>query len=252
MSRRKRSADRIVRAATQAQFWKMYWRVLTRFRPALRTCVAYTTGREGLCPQRVIVKTPAGPHQIRVHTPDDLTTVLECFGKIDYPVQGDERLIVDLGSNIGISALYFLTYSNARLHLFEPVPQNIERLTDNLQGFESRFVLHETAVGEATGTADFGVEPTGRYGGLTVRLTTKVQVKVVDVVEALDEIIESEGDIDVLKVDIEGLEAVVLERLQDHGLLSHIKCIYAELPDGDLRLSGTRFSRHGLISRFER
>ncbi len=41
----------------------------------------------------------------------------------------DISVVVDFGSNIGISALYFLTRNqDIKVYLFEPVPQNILRL----------------------------------------------------------------------------------------------------------------------------
>ena len=47
-------------------------------------------------------------------------------------------MAVDFGSNIGISALYFLTRNpSVQVYLFEPVPSNIERLRENLKGYEN-------------------------------------------------------------------------------------------------------------------
>ena len=64
------------------------------------------------------------------------------------------QVVVDIGSNIGISALYFLTRNpDCRVWLYEPVPRNVERLRANLAGYEDRYTLREAAVAPAAGRA---------------------------------------------------------------------------------------------------
>ena len=59
----------------------------------------------------------------------DLITIIECFGKLDYKAPKNLSVVIDFGSNIGISALYFLTRNEGvKVYLFEPVPRNVERL----------------------------------------------------------------------------------------------------------------------------
>ena len=123
--------------------------------------------RLGSYPKEIFIRTPIGKQNVTLYCSDDMITVVECFGKLDYPAKKDISCVVDFGSNIGISALYFLT-RNAQLkvYLFEPLSQNIERLKRNLNGFENRYKLDPVAVGLKNGTNSFGCEPTGRYGGL--------------------------------------------------------------------------------------
>ena len=156
----------ILRAPTQRQFWRSYVNILRHFREPARAALWYTLGR-GTFPRRWSVRTPSGPIEVELYSIDDLVTLVECFGKRDYAVTGDEKVIVDFGSNIGISALYFLTHApRSHVHLFEPVPSNVERLRENLRDFEDRVTLATVAVGVENATAEFTVEPTGRYGGL--------------------------------------------------------------------------------------
>ena len=71
-------------------------------------------------------------------------TVNEVFCRQDYGADASIRAVVDVGSNIGISALYFLTRSpDCRAWLYEPVPRNVERLRGNLAGYEDRYALRE-------------------------------------------------------------------------------------------------------------
>jgi hypothetical protein len=66
------------------------------------------------------------------------------FFRKDYRLPRDAGLVVDFGSNIGISAAYFVT-RNARLkvHAYEPVTVNISRAKQNLAPFADRVELIE-------------------------------------------------------------------------------------------------------------
>jgi len=54
-----------------------------------------------------------------------MLTVNEIFCREDYYCNGSVNVVVDLGSNIGLSALYFLSRNDkAKVYLFEPDPKN--------------------------------------------------------------------------------------------------------------------------------
>ncbi len=115
----------------------------------------YITG-VGTYPRNINVRTPIGSVQLHLFSMHDLRTVNEVFCRHDYPCIGDERVIVDFGSNIGISAAFFLTRnSHSRCYLFEPLPQNIERLRHNVERFASRAILNPIAVGIENGVCNF-------------------------------------------------------------------------------------------------
>lgn len=68
------------------------------------------------------------------------------------PMPKDIRLIVDLGANVGYSALYFMqSYPGAEIIAFEPHVQHVERLKHNLavNGSLDRVKLHAAAAGNA-------------------------------------------------------------------------------------------------------
>ena len=47
--------------------------------------------------------------------------------------------VIDIGPNIGISPLYFLTRSHTtHCELHEPDPNNLAKLLENLKGYEDR------------------------------------------------------------------------------------------------------------------
>jgi FkbM family methyltransferase len=187
----------------------------------------YLTGR-GIYPASALVSTPGGPRRVHMWTRHDLLTVNEIFFRKDYEVDGRELVIVDFGSNIGLSALYFLTHApQAKLYLFEPVPFNVERLKAQLADFEHRYVLDQVAVGAIDGEVSFGLEESGRYGGIGKAVGRPVTVPCRSAETVLRQVIAENGRIDLLKIDVEGHEQIILECLSTE-VLARIDRIYAE------------------------
>lgn len=161
----------------------------------------------GTYPYRCRVRTPTGLVAPVAYSHHDVITVHEIFGREDYRAGPELGLAVDIGSNIGVSALYLLSRNRrSRCYLFEPVPRNVERLRRNLTGFERRYELQEVAVAADAGIVDFTVEPTGRYGGIGVAGSERITVECRDVATVLKEVLAREESIDLLKVDTEGAE----------------------------------------------
>ena len=132
----------------------------------------YLTGK-GQYPYKCRVRTPTGVVTPELFSSHDMSTVNEIFCREDYRAPASLTVAVDLGANIGISGLYFLTRNKtSRVYLFEPDPKNVARLRDNLAGYESRYRLEEVAVAARDGEATFGVESTGRYGTLRLEEPT--------------------------------------------------------------------------------
>jgi FkbM family methyltransferase len=150
---------------------------------------------------------------------------------------------VDIGSNIGISALFFLTRNDhSRCHLYEPVPENVKRLRDNLAGFEDRYDLHEAAVADRAGRVEFGVEPTGRYGGIGINYERSIEVDCLEINRVLEDVLEREGEIDLLKLDIEGMELLTVRAIRPE-LLRRIGIVYFECEAEPGDIGGEGFER---------
>jgi FkbM family methyltransferase len=188
----------------------------------------YLTG-SGEYPCSVRVRTPQSELSLRLYSPDDLLTVNEIFCRDDYHADIADKVIVDFGSNIGISAAYFLTRNpSAFTYLFEPLPSNVTRLRDNLRAFDGRYELKEVAVGISEGDVEFGWEESGRYGGVNnTSLGNTLTVPCVNSRTVLEKVIAEHGRIDILKVDIEGLEAAVIANIPVE-LARKIKKLYVE------------------------
>lgn len=198
----------------------------------------YFLGR-GTYPATVPVRTPLGVVRPRLWSHHDMFTVHEIFCREDYAATSDDRRIVDIGSNIGISALYFLTRgADVRCRLYEPVESNVERLRHNLEPFGDRYTLHVAAVADFDGEADFGIGASGRYGGLGVEADQSARVPCRHISAVLEEALSDWETIDVLKLDVEGLEATLLTAIPPDQL-GRVRTIYVEgrrqelpLPEG--------------------
>lgn len=182
----------------------------------------------GTYPYTCRVRTPIGVVGPTTYSHHDIFTVQEVFGREDYRAGNDLRVAVDVGSNIGISALYFLSRNrSSRCYLYEPVPRNVERLRANLRGLEDRYELQEVAVATRSETVAFTVEPYGRYGGIGVVGDEHINVSARAVAQVLDEVLEREGEIDLLKIDTEGSELDTVAAIRPDQL-RRIAAIYFE------------------------
>ena len=137
-------------------------------------------------------------------------------------VPGD--CVVEAGGHIGYFTLFFVRQvgPGGQVVVFEPGPNNLPYLRDNLAGL-SNVTLRTEAVGAESGRATFYVEDlTGQnnslvpdYEGLrsnqaSAHVVVNVHEVVVDVV-TLDDVTRDLETVDVIKIDIEGGE---LEALQ--------------------------------------
>lgn len=196
--------------------------------PDLRDAAGrYFRGR-GSYPARVRVRTPMGVVRPKLWSHHDMFTVNEVFCRLDYAAGAQDRRVVDLGSNVGISALYFLTRGPAvSCRLYEPDPRNAQRLRENLDGLEERYVLEEVAVADFDGDADFGLSPSGRYGGLQVESEERTRVRCRHIDGVLEEALADWDEIDVLKLDVEGMEGRLLGGVR-RDLLERVRTVYVE------------------------
>jgi FkbM family methyltransferase len=176
------------------------------------------------------VRTPLGVVRPTLYTHHDVWTLSEIFCREDYRAGSDIGVVVDVGSNIGLSGLYFLTRNaTCRCYLFEPDPRNVGRLRQNLAGLADRWSIEEVAVGPKEGVVSFGREPTGRYGAVGAATPDVIQVHCLSINDVLEVVLAREGAIDVLKVDTEGLEMDTVSAIRP-DLLDRVETVYFESP----------------------
>lgn len=183
----------------------------------------------GKYPHVIRVKTPLGIISINVYSYYDILTVNEIFCRLDYKADKNIKVILDLGSNIGISALYFLTINSlSKCYLFEPVPENIVKLKSNLKEFEDRYMLEEVAVSNKKGIEKFGIDPYGRCGGLLRKSKNYFNVNCVDINDVLKKVFKKEKKVDILKIDTEGNEFIIVNSIKKE-FLRKIDKIFIEI-----------------------
>lgn len=206
----------------------------------------------GRYPVTLVLRTPLGRCGITVWTSHDILTVNEVFCRLDYPAAAETATVVDVGSNIGVSAAYFLT-RNSRVFVYavEPVPVNVGRLRVNLRPYEGRYSLTEAAVALESGRVAFGVEPTGRYGSVGDYWEDQIEVEAVALNRLLASVVEERGRIDILKIDVEGLEEALVRGIAPE-LRSRIDAVYAECPGEADWLPGWTMRQYGSVARWYR
>lgn len=223
--------NRDIKAFAVAPFQKQHYvAALGMFRTYKHPLDAYARYLFGIgrYPITVTLDTPIGDIELMLYTPHDILTVNEIFCRQDYKAKPNDKVIVDFGSNIGISAAYFLSRTlQSYAYLYEPFPQNITRLKSNLRRFEGRYCLSEVAVGLGNGPVEFGYEETGRYGGVGLKTGAYISVECLDSNEALKQVLAKNERISILKIDIETLEKHVTGRIPVETL-SRIDKIYVE------------------------
>ncbi len=206
----------------------------------------------GNYPTSIPLRTPTGQVSLEVYSWHDARTIHEIFLVEDYRLEAPANVIVDYGSNIGISAAYFLSrHEGSYAYLFEPVPSNIERLRKNLRPFEGRYHLEDVAVGLEDGRVSFGIEETGRYGGINQKTGKYLSVASRDSNTILAEILARHGKIDVLKIDVETMEQALVEHLTPE-LASRINLLLVESHFDNNPLAGSHTStENGTVTRFQ-
>lgn len=175
--------------------------------------------------------------------------------------KAEDFVFVDIGANQGLYSLIAAQNPACRqIIAFEPVPQTHARLAANvaLNGGAERTVLHPLAIADSVGEVAISVAEghtgtatlagrEGRTGGGGVVIRT-IDAPLVDPLLA--------GDLPIfVKIDVEGLEAVVVTELAKTAAMARIAHIFYEVDDrwasageieAHLRAAGfTRFAKYG-------
>ena len=179
-------------------------------------------------PQIRTVRTPTGECPVHLFHPEDLSTLNLVFCRQDYLVPEELNLVVDIGANVGISALFWLT-RNRGCHVmaYEPVPTNVEKLKINLAPFQERYTLGQVAVSDVRGKVEFGIEESGKLGGIGLETGRSIQVESVHIMDILDPLLSRHRVIDCLKVDTEGSEESILKGI-DSDCWKYIRSLNVE------------------------
>lgn len=149
-------------------------------------------------------------------------------GFYDLPIGSESPHIIDCGSNIGMSIMFFKSkYPNARIIGFEPHPATYEVLSSNIERNDFQQVeLFQLALSDRNGNIDLFVKD-GDLGALDMSIVAGRSALPCKVpTDMLSKYVE--GEVDLLKLDIEGAEELVLKDLEKEGKLMHFKRIVCE------------------------
>lgn len=158
----------------------------------------------------------------------------EIFVRRDYFFKSDSAapLILDCGSNIGMSVLFFKQlYPGSRIIAFEPDRHAFDVLQENVgKNRWENVEIHNKAIYPTDGTVNFYTDP-NRPGSLVMSTARErfpgraVNCQKVETVR-LSHFVQ--GEVDLLKMDIEGTEGSVLVELAEAGKLKWIKKMFIE------------------------
>jgi FkbM family methyltransferase len=145
----------------------------------------------------------------------------------------DPRVILDIGGNIGIVARYLAhRFPSARVHSFEPIPDNQRMLAKNAAE-SGNVVVHAYGLGAHDGTFEFRIPGSqeanrGSYSFVKEPLpgAVPVQARVRDVKAVLASL--GSAHVDVIKIDVEGAEHQILHAIPDE-VLARATWVYGEL-----------------------
>lgn len=123
--------------------------------------------------------------------------------------------IVDVGANVGYYAVKWggLAGAEGRLYAFEPNPTMAALLYDNvlINGLRDRARIYPLAVSDHAGTADFTSSPSNTgCGSLRPKVVDADMATYTVAIDTLDHVLADVDRVDLMKIDVEGCEALVL------------------------------------------
>jgi FkbM family methyltransferase len=153
-----------------------------------------------------------------------------------FHTSSPQPVIIDCGSNIGISILYFKTlYPAARIVAFEPDPAAFAKLSDNVtRNSLTDITLYPYALSATEGEPDF-YRSDDRSLRMSLDRRRNGGERITVAARRLSSFVTE--DVDLLKVDVEGAEFMLVQDLVESGKLWNIKQIHLEYHhhiDGDV------------------
>lgn len=221
-----RSVHKIILSLFESRHWYCLFNIMRKSCNPYDFIKRYIFAK-GSYPVEMHIKNGMNKINVTAYSRNDILTINEIFFREDYYTPKDSKTVVDVGSNIGISALYFLNKSPCHIYMYEPVPDNLKKIYQNMAPHIDRCTISPNAIDQQEGLADFGLEESGRYGGLGLDLEKTIQVKTLAINDELKKILKNSKMIDILKIDIENKELEILKSI-DKNLLKSIKYIHLE------------------------
>lgn len=184
--------------------------------------------------------------KLYIETPEEFFILKEVFVEKDYNLLSNESSVVfDIGMNIGISSLFFGLQKNVeKIYSFEPVVNTYQQAVYNVglnPGFSDKIQTFNYGLGGSTRIEKVLYNPQAK-GNCGIRLEAslvidkdnakEIEINIQDISTILPNLIakHSQQKI-VLKIDCEGAEYEILQKLDESRMLTQIDVLLIEWHD---------------------
>ena len=139
-------------------------------------------------------------------------------------------IIADCGANIGMATLYFKWRNpDCIIHCFEPDPIAFQALTKNVKNNKLQGVfLHNVAVMDQEGSLPFYISETEQASLMMSTLPKRMNERHIEVSGIDFSVFVVENNPTLLKIDIEGAEKNVFDKLLSTGAITGLQQIIME------------------------
>jgi FkbM family methyltransferase len=202
-------------------------------------------------PKRMRLRTPTGGVTLHLRNFESVKTAFSVFCREDYGIDGERALhFLDIGANVGISAVYFLTRHPCNtVRCYEPDSGNLAFLRMNLAPFGARARIVEKAVGITGDDLLLYCAADGKYSS-TLATSDAIAVQRIEADAFGDVLAEAQriGWPSVVKLDVEGIERQLISAI-DFANYPNVERLFCESTDcGELiRRHHVRSVRNGYV-----
>ena len=193
------------------------------------SAILYEVFSTGKYPRSLHFNSPVGTSKANIYSADDFSTFNLIFCREDYFYNKRHKIVLDIGSNIGLSAIYWLTRNKETIvYCYEPSSLNFKRLKENLENFQGRFFFYKNAVSSKNFSSFLNLEKSGVYNSLKnleeKAFYKKEKCEVISINSCISKILKKHGKIDIIKIDNEGEELETVSSI-DKKFWNFIDCL---------------------------
>lgn len=219
----------------------------------LRLAYRRGSGKGAACEERLQLRAFGQKFWFNTTSLFDLRILKDVFldGEYEMTLREEPRVILDVGGNVGVSALYFaLKYPKASVYVFEPDPQAYKQLIKNISPF-SNIKAYSYAVTDADGPITF-YSVNGRSESSSLQLRPKAASRHTVTGRTITSILQELGlnQVDILKFDIEGGEWALLSSIKNfEKLRTIIGEVHLDLLSVDKKTFLNRLSEYAIATK---
>lgn len=184
--------------------------------------------------------------KLYIESPEEFFIIKEVFIEKDYNLLSNKKFVVfDIGMNIGISSLFFGLQKNVeKIYSFEPVLATYTQAVHNLElnkAISNKIEAFNYGLGGATRTEKVLYDSQAKGNcGIRLELSHVIEKETTQEIEILIQSIDTilpdlfaqhSEQKKVLKIDCEGAEYEIVQKLSDSNLLADIDILLIEWHD---------------------